>query len=118
MKQNEIAGAPEITEENFANMFNIYFKNETELTYSINRSVYFNNTDNLSPSKYTIYECQEKDQWSTISYKFYDTIDLWWLICKINHITDPVLISPIPGDRIKLVNPGLVAGILQHIKMQ
>lgn len=118
MKQYEISDTPEITEENFCNLFNVYFKNDTELTYSINKSLYFNNINNISPSKFTYYECQEKDQWSTISYKFYNTIDLWWLVCKFNNITDPVLNSPVPGDKIKLVNPELVAGILQHIKMQ
>ena len=121
MKQYEISDAPYISEENFANLFNIYFKKETEefknmLTYSINKSIYFSNVDNMSPNNFTFYECKEKDSWSTISYSFYDTIELWWLICKVNNITDPVAFSPLPGQNIKLLNKDLVPSILQHLK--
>ena len=116
MKQFQISDTPHITEENFANLFNIYLKNDNELTYSINKSIHFKNINNLSPNKFTFYECQNRDQWSTISYKFYNTIELWWLICKFNNIQDPVLESPVPGQTIKLLNPGLVNGVIMSIK--
>ena len=116
MKQYEITDTPEITEENFANLFNVYKRGKDILTYSINKGLYFSNTDNLAPGTFELYVCQERDTWSTISYQYYDTIELWWLICKINQITDPVAQSPIPGDEIKLLSKDLASGVLQELK--
>jgi hypothetical protein len=116
MKQYEIAIAPELANENFANFFNIYLRSDDILTYSINKGLYFENVDNLSPSTFSLYTIQEKDSWSTISFQFYDTIELWWLICKVNQITDPVADSPVPGTEIKLLNKDIVGTVLQQLR--
>jgi nucleoid-associated protein YgaU len=116
MKQFEITDVPEIAKENFANLFNVYARNVDDLTYSINKGLYFENTENLSPNSFSFYTIRERDQWSTISYRFYNTIELWWLICKVNQITDPVENSPKAGTKIKILNKTLVPSILQQIR--
>jgi len=116
MKQYEITEVPEITMENFANLFNVYKRNNNDLSYSINKGMYFNNVDNLAPNTFSMYRCKEKDSWSTISYQFYDTIELWWLICKVNQITDPVENAPTPGTKIKLINKDLAYGLIQQLR--
>ena len=41
---------------------------------------------NINPLFYTIYQPTQNESFQTISYKFYGTIKLWWLICKTNHL--------------------------------
>lgn len=120
MKHYQISNTPNITKENYANLFNVYMKDTDEhpatLSYSINKGIYFKNVENMAPSNFIYYICQERDQWSTISFLFYDTIELWWLVCKINNIVDPVKNTPTPGEEIKILNPDLVPGLLQQIR--
>ena len=41
---------------------------------------------NMNPLFYTIYNPSAHESFQTISYKFYGTIKLWWLICAANHL--------------------------------
>ena len=116
MKQYENEDLPNISMENFANLFNVYLKPDNVWTYSINKGVYFNNIDNYSPNNFTYYEVKEEDQWATIAYQFYENIELWWVICKINGITDPALNLPLPGDRLIILNKDIVDAILFQIR--
>jgi hypothetical protein len=115
MKQNENNELKKLTLENFANLFNVYIKDK-KFIYSINKGLYFKNIDNYAPNNIQIYEIQNGDQWTNISYKFYGTIELWWIICKINGITDPVRYSPIEGNKIIILNKELINNFLQYIK--
>ena len=121
MKQYENENLPFISLENYANLFNVYeinTENENDVyTYSINKAVYFKNWDNLAPSNFSFYTVKNEDQWTTISYNFYETVELWWLICKINNIIDPVANSPKEGQVLKIINKDLVNGILQKIRV-
>ena len=96
--------------EDFANFFNIGFDGERYL-FSINKNMYFKNIENMAPSFYFNYEIQERDTWTLISYKNYETIELWWLICRVNQIYNPT-ISPVPGEVVKLLQKEVVDDIL------
>lgn len=41
---------------------------------------------NMNPLFYTIYNPTKNESFQTISYKFYGTIKLWWLICETNRL--------------------------------
>ena len=36
----------------------------------------------------------EEGRWDLISYKYYQTVDYWWLICHANDISDPFDVPP------------------------
>jgi hypothetical protein len=85
---------PELTEFkfldqfDFANLFYIVEKNEKSY-YNINRTIQILNTEYISPSFYSLYEASDVDTWASISFIFYKTIKLWWVICKFNNVKNP-----------------------------
>ena len=115
MKQFENNSLPEISPWNFANLFNVYQNKDNVWTYSLNKNIYFSNTDNLQPSNYSIYTVEENDQWTILSNTFYGTIDLWWLICKVNNINDPTT-NPIVGNKIIILEFEFAQTIADQLK--
>lgn len=90
-------------------------KTDGELHYLINRSVYINGADNPSPANFSTYNIQEGDNWTLISYKLYGTIDLWWLLCKVNRIADPTQVLQ-GGGNIKYLPQNIVDSLLTDLR--
>ena len=65
-------------------------------------------------STYTTYQINYGDTWTNISFKFYNTIGLWWLICKFNNIINPFT-EITPGKFIKIPSEQVVKIILSNI---
>ena len=55
--------------------------------------------------------------YTLISYKLYNTIQLWWLICAVNGIVNPV-VFPLANTELMVLKPQYVRGVLQAIKQQ
>lgn len=103
-----------------ANLFNIYSKEqdgETVDYFNINRTVYFNGIDNPPPSFYIPYTVTANDTWTLISYKFYGTIEYWWLICKFNGVTNPSDF-PVEGEVLKIPADILKKDVTKKIKTE
>lgn len=99
----------------FENYFNIY---ETD-----NGLRFFNLLKNISifPSENSEveqeYVADGVDTWYSISYKLYGTLNLWWLICLYNEITNPF--KPIKSkDVLKVLKPQYVGLVLSEIQKQ
>lgn len=90
---------------NFANLFNVVNKGEKSY-FNLSRTIFFNNED-ISPDAVTAYEIGEGETWTNISYRFYGTVKLWWLLCRFNNIKNPFneltpgKIILIPKDELK-----------------
>jgi hypothetical protein len=123
MKQND---ADEINENinanNFANMFNVYKDSDVDnaYTYAINRTLNVQGlpedpTDDYNNSMFIYHTIQHDDTWKLISYKAYDTIDLWWMICKVNNIIDPTDMPEI-GATIRILSRDLVNDMLNNLR--
>lgn len=121
MKQFEVPELETITALNFANLFNVYDEPKlgiTYKTYSINRTLNFTDLDSTSTennSLFTPYKVQSGDTWTTLSYKFYQTIELWWLIAKVNNIANPT-IDPEIGSTIRILKADTINQIIQTIR--
>ena len=121
MKQFEIPELDKLSALSFANIFNV--NDEPKLgatfkTYSINRTVNFTDLDDTTTTNNALfipYKVIENDNWTIISYKFYQTIELWWLIAKVNNIADPTE-DPIVGRTIKVLTADVVNQILSTIR--
>lgn len=103
----------ELDKYNFAKIFNIVEKNKNSY-YNICNTIRFINIDDITPNNYSNYIISSVDSWTAISYKFYKTIKLWWLICKFNDIKNPFT-ELIPGKYIKIPDENLVKTILNEM---
>ena len=88
LKQNQIPSLPRLRPEHLENIFNVYQEeNSGNYYYNLLQSLVF--PQNLPPSFFTTYNVEWEDTWPLISYKQYDTPNLWWIILLANNIFDP-----------------------------
>lgn len=82
--------------------------------YLINKTVYIKGADNPSPN-FKTYIAKEGDTWTLISYKLYNTIEYWWILCKINQIADPTQTIQ-NGASIKYLSESIINGLLTSMR--
>ena len=113
--QNNISGLDRLTTYDFENIFKVYFDPDTQsYYYNIANSIFF--PDNLSQDTYFLYKVPGNNMsWNYLSYIHYGTISLWWLLCILNDIDDP-MIFPEPGTNIKVLIPDVLRDIIQQIQ--
>jgi hypothetical protein len=100
----------------FENFFNVYQDNKTDLIYyNILKNI------NIIPSNVTEIEdeyiVQTNDTWVYISYKYYNTMDLWWLVCVYNQIQNPTILPEV-GEKLKLLKSNYVYSIISELNKQ
>ncbi len=103
-------------EQDFANFFNVYSDpvlGKDFITYSINKSVTIDIDE--SSDAILLYQVKQGDHWTILSWKYYGTHRLWWLLCKTNMVVNP-LIPPQAGTYIKILNQAYVSDILSSLK--
>jgi len=87
------------TNEYFLNIFRCYeFIDEVK-----NNNVYFD-----------IYYTEDTDWWDNISYKYYETEVLWYLICLINDITNPFE-EMVAGRQVKVLKKTFLYNIFRAL---
>lgn len=113
--QNDINNTPRLNQYNFENIFKVYTDDDTEsLYYNISNSLFFPNE--LSLDTYFNYHVPGKGlSWNYLSYIHYGTIRLWWLLCALNNVDNP-MIFPAPGSYIKVLKPNVLRDVLQQIQ--
>lgn len=89
MYQNEITELPRLTDERYENVFKVHQDEDNRYYYNLLESVNF--PDNLPPGFFTRYVVEPGDTFPLISYKLYKTINVWWVICLVNKISNPTL---------------------------
>lgn len=73
--------------------------------------------EKIAKSKYFVYTSKPNDIWTMVSYKFYNRIDLWWLIAMFNGIDDTF--TPIEANvELIIPTPEYVREVLSSIKSQ
>jgi hypothetical protein len=115
MFQNNINELPKIKNEDYANIFNLYTNEEGYYYYNLLQNI--NIPTNLPQGYFDTYDIVYGDTWPFISYKNYNTINLWWIILGINNIVNPT-IQPQPGNKIKILKKRYVSLILSEINTQ
>ena len=100
--------------EDFANFFNISYDGKNYM-FNINKNMYFDNIENMAISFYHNYEIKERDTWHSISYTQYGTIELWWLVCRVNQIYNPT-VNPMSGQVLKILNQEVVDELINSIR--
>lgn len=113
VKQNQVSALPNLDDQVLENLFNVYLDG-SQYFYNLLASVTF--PTDLDPSLFDFYTIKQGDLWITISNKVYNTIKLWWLICAVNQIENP-LVMPKPGTKIKVLTNSTVNTVLQQINV-
>ena len=114
MKQLEITDIRHNSYD-FANLFKIYSGNDGNYFFNICKTIYIQGGDDMVPSMYSLYTVPYGDTWTNISYTFYGTIELWWLICKFNNIDNPITL-PVEGTKLKIPTRDIAESIVENMK--
>jgi len=64
---------------------------------------------------FILHELDHEERWYNISYKYYETPYLWWIIPLVNNIENPFEL-PEPGTQLKILKNSYVYTILNEIK--
>jgi len=118
-KQKAIPELPVISDYRYENIFNVYQYTGNTATsvvsgayyYNINRAVTI--PDNINKNTYYTATVNGRSPWTTISYKAYGTMELWWLIVILNKIQNPL--TP-PSGMIKILKPEYIRPVLSEIQ--
>ena len=86
-KQNQISELPRLSPELMENAFKVYYDKSFGHYYNLLETIVF--PQNLPPTFFDVYETQYNDTWPLISYKSYNTPNLWWIILLANNINNP-----------------------------
>jgi len=109
---NEVPELGDLDIGSYENIFNMY-KDEGEFfAYNILRSVHF--PADMDNEFFYFYRVENNKVWTRISFDHYGTIQLWWLICLVNKIMNPVTL-PDPGTVIRVLKPQYVSQVLEQI---
>jgi hypothetical protein len=115
MKQNEYTDLPKLSMYRFENFFNVYSDVNDYKFYNILKNISLFPSDNSDVE--IPYIVKYNDTWALISYKQYNTIDLWWLVCSYNQIENPVKM-PTLGTQIKILKSEYVAAVILELNKQ
>ncbi len=102
-----------IDPENLENLYNIFQDSDGYYFFNLTRTVIF--PEDLNQDIYVQYIVKPKDMWTTISYKFYNTVKLWWLVCAANNIRNPIVVPKV-GNILKILNNFVVKDVLTKIR--
>lgn len=112
MKRNKIKELKKINSNFYENIFNVY-QEDGFYYYNLYNTVSID-TENIDPNLYTEHIFSIGDYWTLLSYKYYGTVNLWWILCVANNIQNP-LDLPEVGTKLKILNSEVVSDIIQSI---
>lgn len=112
MKQKEISSLPKLNSERYENIFSVHETEDKRYYYNLIQTVVLPST--LPPSLYEIYIIKYGDTWPLISFKYYRTPNLWWIILETNKIINPIKFPDV-GTSIKVPTVSLVKSVLKNM---
>ena len=112
--QDDIQDLRSIPTNYYENIFKVY-KDGEYYFYNILQCVQL--PKDMNTDVFEVVEIPGSMPLSTLSFKLYKTINLWWLICLANKIDDPTQFIA-PGTTIRAIKPHYVGEILADIQEQ
>jgi hypothetical protein len=110
--RNDINNLLNVSENCYENIFRMYTTTDNQYFYNLLNNVCL--PVDISPSYFYVVKISRKTAWTVISYNEYKTMNLWWLICIVNNIQNPID-YPVPGTQLKIIYPQYVKTILDEI---
>jgi hypothetical protein len=112
-QQNDIPDLFPLDSTRYENIFKLYKDPNSIYFYNILNNIIV--PDNIDQQFYYIIKLNRKIPWTTISYEQYGTIDLWWFICLVNKINNPIKFVE-PGSELKIIRKNYLATVLNIIQ--
>lgn len=112
--QNQITTLPKLNDLRYENIFKMYKTPDNQYYYSILQAINF--PDFIDDTKIFYIQVRQNLPWTAISYNAYQTIELWWLICLVNKIYNPVK-GPSAGTVLKIIRPEYIRSIIDEIRL-
>ena len=116
--QNNILELPSLDKSRYENIFRVYNVSDTPnnfFYYNITRAVKID-AQKLDPNYYYEVNIDRDMPWTTLSYRVYGSIYLWWLIRIIN--PDSNLFSVKCGTKLKIIKQEYVEQVLTSVSSQ
>jgi len=113
--QNNIKELPDLNNLRYENIFKMYKNKDSQYFYNLTKTISI--PEDIDPGQIIYYRIRRKMPWTMVSFNIYNTIELWWLICLLNKIKNPVE-APETGIIIKALNPDIVSQVITEIKKQ
>ena len=110
--QNQITDLPNLEEVRYENILKVA-KSDKFFFYNIIKKITI--PEDLQSDIYYELRINSNKPWTTLSHDVYGTQDLWWLICLVNNIFNPID-NPELGAVYKIIRPDYVNPILAEIK--
>jgi len=110
--QNEVIELPTIEDVRYENIFKVA-KTDKFFFYNIIKKISI--PDELQSEIYYELRINSNKPWTTLAHEVYGTQELWWLICLINNVYNPIN-NPELGAVYKIIKPDYVNPILIEIK--
>lgn len=113
--QNSFSDLPSLTQSRYENILKIGTTPEGKKYYNLLQNINF--PDSLSDQYFFTYIVDRSIPLTSLSYMMYETMDLWWLICLVNKIDNPISFIP-PGTTLKIIKQSKLPIILDEIQLQ
>ena len=110
--QNNISTIPNLGDYKYENIFKLHYDGVYP-TYNILQQVVL--PEDINPDMLMTVSTLPGMPLTILSYNMYNTIDLWWLICIMNKIDNPVKILP-AGTNLKILKPAFLPRVIKYIK--
>jgi hypothetical protein len=105
--------------ERYENIFNMYedanSNGDSYVFYNIINKVTI--SDDVDPNVFEYYTVPSQLPLTTISYRIYENISLWWLIMLTNNIKNPVKLLA-PGSVIRVIKPEFLSSVLISLQQK
>jgi len=96
-------------------MFNVIKNDDTGYYFNIFKNYTMPDSLKNNTRLYNVYTVDNDDWWDNISAHWYDTSELWWLVCFTNDIVNPFE-DIYPGKIIKIFNRNYFNIIMNELK--
>jgi len=110
-----------VSKRDLATMFHIYPDSDLNVknaeVYNIMRTLYVLNLKDIPKSYFKYYQVGKKDTWNLIAYKLYGSVELWWLLLKLNEIKDPTF-EPEQDSYVRYISKENANRIIDTLKTQ
>ena len=95
-----------------ANIFDVYTDEDGLDFYNLFQSI--NIEGDIDPTLYTEHSWSVTDNFYHLSYQYYNTTRLWWVILIANNIINPFDDIP-PGTKLKILKQPVISQILASL---
>jgi hypothetical protein len=113
--QNQIKELPALNRYRYEKIFRVYKDKGVHYFYNILQALHL--PDQVDETKVYYITVKQKEPWTMISFRAYRTIELWWLLCLINKIYNPLLF-PASGTTLKVLRPQYLPELFNEIETQ